>query len=472
MKKALILLLLSFVLLSAVFALSSCGVLLKKVGLYDDFEYSVESGHEITLTGYKGDSAIIEIPSWIDGYKVTAIKFNEGDSSLDKIESIKIPKTIISITPEAFQPFKNLKEIKVSIDNPEYKYFHGVLYTKDGKNLICYPQGRDDENLTLHRRVTKIGERAFLGARNLKSITLVGTEQIGSGAFLGCNLLESVDFGTKIKSIGDGAFEGCSLISSVTIPDTVESIGAFAFKNCPLTSVSVSSNVSYVGAEAFGNSDGLTFANEYCGAYYLGNQNDPYVILLNTESKNETEYIVHPEVNAVYSSAFEGCENLASITLPNSLSCIGSRAFYGCKNLTSPHIPENVGVIEEYAFYGCVSITEIALPSSVVEIGNFAFAECSNLETAVLSERTQKIGEMAFEHCEALSAVEIPVSVSYIGKSAFANCSALLSVTFADADNWTTDDKAVEASILSNASSAAELLNNQDKAMIKLLPEE
>ena len=215
MKKALLLLLLSFVLLSAVFALSSCGVLLKKAGLYDDFEYSVESGHEITLTGYTGDSENIEIPSWIDGYKVIAINFTEGDSSLDKIESIKIPKTILSITPEAFQPFKNLKEIKVSIDNPEYKYFHGALYSKDGKTLVCYPQGREDESLTLHKRVTKIGDRAFLGARNLKSVTLVNTEQIGDGAFLGCNALESIDFGAKMKSIGDGAFLYCPALVGV-----------------------------------------------------------------------------------------------------------------------------------------------------------------------------------------------------------------------------------------------------------------
>lgn len=492
MKKAFSLLLLSFVLLVAVLSLSSCGVLLKKTGFYDGYEYHVDSEYEITLTGYKGDKTKLEIPSWLDGYKVVGIAFDENDKTLEKIESIKIPKTILSISSDTFLPCKNLKQIKVALDNPKYKYFHDSLYTKDGKTLICYPQGKEDAELILHKRVTKIADRAFLNARHLKKVTFSGTEKIGQSAFIGCVSLETVDFGPKMKEIGVSAFEGCPLLNSVAIPDTVERIEASAFKNCnALTSFSIGNGIKHLGTEALGNLDAITTQNEFSGAYYLGNAKNPYAMLIRVQSKTETEYIVHPETKAIYESAFEGCENLESIELPNSLSCIGKRAFYNCKKLVNPVIPEFVNKIEDYSFYGCISITEIILPSSVSAVGDSAFEGCTALSSITLSNRTKLIGSMAFAECTSLTQIEIPEvlsyignsafsgctalgtvaipkSVSYIGKKAFAGCTHLNTVIFADTENWTMCEKTIELQTLSDPATAAFVLTLQLEAMIKL----
>lgn len=430
MKKALIFLSLSLLLITSLFAFCSCGVLLNKAGLYEGFEYHVDSEYEITLTGYKGDKTKLEIPSWIDGYKVVGIAFDKSDESLKNVESIRIPKTILSISSDTFLPCVNLKEIKVALDNPEYKYFRGALYSKDGKTLVCYPQARDAEELSLQRRVSKIENNALRGARNLKKVTLSGTQHIGDFAFAECTSLETVELGEKIKSIGNGAFENCSAISSVVIPDTVESIGASAFKGCAaLSSVSIGSRVGYVGSYAFDNVQGLSGVVEYEGVYYLGNSVNPYVVLIGVKEKDKSEYIVHPETNVIYGSAFEGCENLERIDLPNSLSCIGNRAFYNCKSLSAFEIPEAVSKIEEYAFYGCSSIAEMLLPSSVSEIGDAAFAGCASLEEITLSDRTGAIGHLAFSECTSLKSIILPANTKSIGNSVFAGCAALENIS-------------------------------------------
>jgi len=431
MKKALIFLSLLFVLTASLCALSSCGVVLNQAGLYEGFEYHVDSEYEITLTGYKGESTKLDIPSWIDGYKVVGIAFDKNDESLKNIESIRIPKTIHSLGPETFLPCTNLKQITVALDNNTYKYFHDALYTKDGKTLIYYPQAKEDTEFIVHKRVTKIEDYALAGARNLKSVTLNGTVEIGEFAFSGCANLEQINLGEngKLKIIGDGAFENCTALTSVNIPDCVEYVGASAFKGCTSVSeISVGSGVKYVGSYAFGNVEGYANVTEYEGAKYIGNANDPYVVFIKVLSTENDEYTVHPDTNVIYGSAFENCTKLKNIDLPNGLSCIGHRAFYDCTSLTSFEIPEFVGKVEEYTFYGCSSLKEVIIPSSVNEIGDFAFASCTAIEEIALSNRTKSLGHLVFSECSSLKSIEIPECLTYVGNSAFSGCSSLLGI--------------------------------------------
>lgn len=429
MKKALIFLSLTIFLVASIFALSSCSILLKKTGLYEGYEYHVDNEYEITLTGYKGDKTKLEIPSRIDGYKVVGIAFDKNDKTLEKIEKIKIPKTILSISSDTFLPCTNLKEIIVALDNPEYKYFHKALYSKDGKTLICYPQGKEDEELVLENRVNKIADRALAGARNLKSVNLKGVKEIGEFAFSGCSALETVVFGSKLVSIGDGAFENCTAITSVAIPDTAERIGASAFKGCnALTEISVGMGVGYVGSEAFGDLSKITTITEYEGVKYLGSEANPYVVLIGVNEKDKTEYHVSIDTKVIYGSAFENCVNLTSVGMPNALSCIGKRAFYGCKSLDEIRLPESVSAIEEYSFYGCSSLGSVVIPNMVSEIGNSAFAACTSLSSVTLSNRTKAIGHMAFAECSAITSLELPNSLDTIGNSAFAGCTSLKNI--------------------------------------------
>ena len=60
------------------------------------------------------------------------------------------------------------------------------------------------------------------------------------------------------------------------------------------------------------------------------------------------------DVTAIGNDAFEYCDSLTSIDIPNSVTSIGGYAFRFCDGLTSVTIPNSVTSIGNYAFYNCI----------------------------------------------------------------------------------------------------------------------
>ena len=57
--------------------------------------------------------------------------------------------------------------------------------------------------------------------------------------------------------------------------------------------------------------------------------------------------------------AFSTCNNLASVTIPDSVNYIGAEAFANCSSLTNITIPNNVIAIGRGAFWNCGGLTNI-----------------------------------------------------------------------------------------------------------------
>lgn len=81
-------------------------------------------------------------------------------------------------------------------------------------------------------------------------------------------------------------------------------------------------------------------------------------------------------------SAFEGCNNLTSIVIPDSVTTIEAWAFYGCTSLTSVTFGDNsqLTTIGEHVFEGCDSLKSIVIPDSVTIIEMWAFYGCDSLK--------------------------------------------------------------------------------------------
>ncbi|MCB6000284.1 leucine-rich repeat protein [Flavobacterium psychrophilum] len=134
-------------------------------------------------------------------------------------------------------------------------------------------------------------------------------------------------------------------------------------------------------------------------------------------------------VTAIGESAFEHCNNLTSVTIPNSVTAIENFAFFGCSGLISVTIPNSVTDIEHGAFLRCSGLTSVTIPNSVTTIGDEAFADCSGLTSVTIPNSVTTIGDGSFARCSGLTSVTIPNSVITINRGAFALCSGLTSVT-------------------------------------------
>ena len=117
------------------------------------------------------------------------------------------------IGDRAFIGCNNLKTILVSSDNPYFKSVEGVLFNKNGSKLICYPSCKKETSYIIPDNVKSVGDSAFSYCSSLSSITLPNSvTSIGDSAFLYCSSLLSVTLPNSVTSIDNSAFSFCYII--------------------------------------------------------------------------------------------------------------------------------------------------------------------------------------------------------------------------------------------------------------------
>ena len=121
------------------------------------------------------------------------------------LRSITIGKSVKRIGKD---PFSNCSSLQTFLVHPQNRYFKsrdGVLYSGKGDTLIAYPSGKSSRSFSIPESVTRIGESAFAGAKNLTSITLGrGVEHIGGFAFFRCSALKKIRVPKKSRALYKG----------------------------------------------------------------------------------------------------------------------------------------------------------------------------------------------------------------------------------------------------------------------------
>lgn len=212
-----------------------------------------------TVIGYEVPTIEdITIPSKIikGGYEYTVTKIEDlAFVQCNTVESITIPKTVISIGEKVFNRCDNLKEINVENENIIYCSEDGVLFNYNKTELIRYPEGKSDTTYWIPD-VAQIADLAFW--RN-KSLEFVGfpnsVVKIGGNAFQFCSSLESVSIPEGVTIIEDFTFEGCTSLTDVVFNGKITKIGDYAFYGCEaITNLEIPDSVIYIGRNAFYNS--------------------------------------------------------------------------------------------------------------------------------------------------------------------------------------------------------------------------
>ena len=202
----------------------------------------------------------------------------------------------------------------------------------------------------------------------ITSISFENTElltSISQGSFAGCQNLKTVKFKNdgKLTDICTGAFVGCTSLTSFDIPDSVQNVEYGVFDdNAPF--ISKENGIYYVDKWAIKADEGLT---------ELTFRSDTVGIASEIATKSDWRgKVLSPTLN-----------------IPASVKYISKNAFMNYRTLTQINFASNCEIksIGNHAFSGCNNLTTVTIPQSVTNVGFGAFS-CDNLTTVIFEDKT------------------------------------------------------------------------------------
>ena len=404
------------------------------IGTYEDGELIIPDTYKgkpvttIATQAFSGNKeiGIVEIPD-----SITLIE-DKAFASCTRLESVVMGDGVVSIGKEAFAYCDSLRMITLSdslttIDDGAFYYcrkLQAISFPDTleviGKSVFAGASDREVHNslqtVNFGTGLRSIGENAFLNCANLLDVIIPdgAPTNIAKNAFLNCSRLRVVDLGDDVLSIGESAFsaddteEGGGLrLREAIIGDKVYTIGVQAFQDCrKLATVTLGEGVQTIGENAFYKCQVLReVINESnlpisvgSDAYGLVAKNAWDVRLAGAASK-----ISHDEQGLVYYNQ-DSKKILISVILENSKEII---------------IPDDVTEIAEFACYNEQFLTGVIVGDGCTKVGSKAFGNCYNMRTLKLGNALTTIADYAFYNNAAVYSVVFGPSVKTVGKAAF-----------------------------------------------------
>lgn len=304
---------------------------------------------------------------------------------------------------------------------------------------VTYPQyynyGMYLGNVTYYHNHTTPGGDLTIPDTVTNGGVKYAVKSIDDCAFYGCGFLTTITIPNSVTSIGIGAFTYCTGLTTITIPDSVTTISVETFLNCDgLTEVIIPNSVTNIDENAFKNCPNLQY-NKYDNALYLGNNGNPYLWLIKAKSTDITSCEINDNCEHIYHYAFQNCQKITTITIPESVKDFGIYAFSGCSRLESVTIPNTITSIADDMFNNCSNL-DFTITNYITSIGNEAFCGCSKITYVNIPNSVTNIGSRAFNDCANLKSVTIPKSVVYIGENAFVSNDITIYCEASNSNGW------------------------------------
>ncbi len=356
------------------------------------------------------------------------------------------------------------------------------------------------ENIIWNGTPTALGAYAFYGCSALTDLALsfTGIATVSKYAFAGCAALTEMPLSSRVTTIGEGAFKNCSALADITVYSGLKAVGAdvvagtawlaaqadgpvflakvfITYKGTLNGALTIPSTATAIAAKALANrgditslvipnsvryiADNMLTGNTGVSSItlpFIGESPDTadtafigYLYGAQSERSNGTavnkalKSVILTDVTTVMSDAFNGCQYITSVTIPETVTGIGSTAFANCAALTTIYynavdatvaidafsgcgkistvdFGDNVEVIPTYLCTSNYALKKIEIPAAVRRIEARAFAGCYNAtELTFDAVNCTSIAADAFNYCHKLSTVALGENVKHIPAGLF-----------------------------------------------------
>ena len=188
------------------------------------------------------------MPEKIDDIPVTKIICKEDSfSSFKQVSEVVISKNIKYIgvlgkndsVPyrDPFLLANGISRFTVDPENEHFSSVDGVLYSKDGKILLRYPNAKDFGlgyiEFVIPDEVEHIEQSAFYICDSLESVIFgKNVKTVSFEAFYNCEKLENIEFNNGLISLAKDSFRDCESLSAITLPESLTIVEDGCFTNC------------------------------------------------------------------------------------------------------------------------------------------------------------------------------------------------------------------------------------------------
>lgn len=192
------------------------------------------------------------------------------------------------------------------------------------------------------------------------------------------------------RTVADQAFYRNDSLEEVSLKEGITEIGQFSYARSSLKEIEIPEGVTDICYGAFYHCDDLAKVTLPDTVMNVEPKAFEHTAMIENFKNDGTDFLVNGGVLLAYN----GSES--QVFVPGGIRVIAAEVFAGHTEIESVRLPDTVLVVGEAAFEGCTGLRQVNLGAGVQQIRDRVFAGCSSLETVKVPASLQTEGILSF----------------------------------------------------------------------------